>query len=191
MSVGKHQQEAQGAVRYVRWHPKHGFNWKALDDKPYGANGSWRSVALFTTPPAPVDVRAALPKPDWLYWYQRTVWWTAKAKEFGYDPDNGIFYPGDITTPVDVRLHELADKWERWVAHNTTDEGCAFRHCATDLRALLDGQPAGVVIDDAMVRRAVHAYDEWMIEHAPDETDAYHDGIRVALQAALGGGVRS
>ena len=46
-------------------------------------------------------------------------------------------------------------------------------------------------IDDAMVRRAVHAYDEWMIEHAPDETDAYHDGMRAALTAALGGGVRS
>lgn len=54
------QQEAQGAVRYVRWHPKHGFNWKALDDEPYGANENWRSVALFTTPPAPVDVRVPM-----------------------------------------------------------------------------------------------------------------------------------
>ena len=60
------QQEAQGAVRYVRWHPKHGFNWKALDDEPYGANENWRSVALFTTQPAPVDVRKLDPEIDML-----------------------------------------------------------------------------------------------------------------------------
>ena len=53
-----------------------------------------------------------------------------------------------------------------------------------------DGQQ-GLVIDDAKVRRAVCAYDEWMIEYAPDKTDAYYDGMRAALQAALGGGVRS
>ena len=103
-----------------------------------------RGTSVFTTPPAPVGVRVDAPKPDWLYWYQRTVWWTAKAKEFGYDPDNGIFHPGNATIRADVRLQQLADKWERLVAHNTTDEGEAFRHCASDLRALLDGQPAGV-----------------------------------------------
>ena len=34
-----------------------------------------------------------------------------------------------------------------------------------------------------MVRRAVHAYDEWMIEHAPDETGRVSDSMRAASLA--------
>ena len=53
--------------------------------------------------------------------------------------------------------------------------------------ALLDGQQAGVVIDDAMVRRAVHAYDEWMIEHARMKQTRITTAC-VPPTAALGGG---
>ena len=85
--------------------------------------------------------------------------------------------------PVDVRaLRELADKWERWVVHNTTDEGEAFRHCASDLRTLLDGQQAGV--DDAMVERAINACCTSGAYFAPETDDEW----RAVLQAALGGG---
>ena len=108
--------------------------------------------------------------------------------------------------PVDVRVAELiaaAVAW--WKAHrplsfnesqhlSNPTINCPTAAADTLAKAvcgyLLDGQQAGRVIDDAMVRRAVHAYDEWMIEHAPDETDAYHDGMRAALTAALGGGGR-
>lgn len=40
-------------------------------------------------------------------------------------------------------------------------------------------------VRDAMVRRAVSAYDAWMAEHHPDQDDAWHDGMRAALEAAL------
>lgn len=46
--------DAQQAVRYVRWHPKHGYRWddshdSARDDE---ANTGWSSVPLYTHPHA-------------------------------------------------------------------------------------------------------------------------------------------
>lgn len=46
---------ASEAVESVRWHPKHGFNWKSVGDGPCGDTGTgWIDVPLFITPqPAP------------------------------------------------------------------------------------------------------------------------------------------
>ena len=133
------------------------------------------------TPPAPVDVRkvkamlddheAGKLRPEGFVQGIRTLYELA------------LLDGQPTVAPVDVRaLRELADKWERWVVHNTTDEGEAFRHCASDLRTLLDGQQAGV--DDAMVERAINACCTSGAYFAPETDDEW----RAVLQAALGGG---
>jgi len=195
-----------------------------------------------TTPPAPVDVRVALPKvtfknvqrgdcgkyPDGTGWGHA---WSAPIVEIeradwdrfiallsgqpaGVDDEMSrmdAVIAAHKTWPTDLRkklsLHDLR-RMSGWAPKPSprdwridTSAGVpilVYQNCSViegeQARYVIgliekDGQQ-GLVIDDAKVRRAVHAYDEWMIEHAPDETDAYHDGMRAALTAALGGGGR-
>ena len=136
----------------------------AHDLKWIGEKKAQAVAALLATPPAPVDVRVAEA-------YKQTLASLVAAVSL-------LERGGKKAAPSDSMFAQML-----------TDYRAAI-DAGRQAFALLDGQPAGVVIDDAMVRRAVHAYDEWMIEHAPDETDAYHDGMRAAQPAALGGGGR-
>ena len=174
MSVGKPQQEAQGAVAWsdsfaadARRYAAH-FRVMARSNPGTmieGVVSLLDDISLITTPPAPVDVRVPM---------SRIIELLAQLVNA---PQTNDEFDADV-----IRRDVVMEK--------VTQLRMAWDELSKAQRALLDGQPAGVVIDDAMVRRAVHAYDEWMIEHAPDETDAYHDGMRAALQAALGGGGR-
>ena len=128
------------------------------------ASQDWQdgfNVCARTTPPAPVDVRVPMGR------------FVELLAQLVNAPQTDDEFDADV-----LRREVVMEK--------VTQLRVVWDDLSKAHRALLDGQPAGV--DDAMVRRAVHAYDEWMIEHAPDETDAYHDGMRAALQAALGGG---
>ena len=193
-----------------------------------------------TTPPAPVDVRVALPKvtfknvqrgdcgkyPDGTGWghawsapiveIERADWDRFIAlldgQQAGVDDEMSrmdAVIAAHKTWPTDLRkklsLHDLR-RMSGWAPKPSprdwridTSAGVpilVYQNCSViegeQARYVIgliekDGQQ-GLVIDDAKVRRAVCAYDEWMIEYAPDKTDAYYDGMRAALQAALGGG---
>ena len=156
-----------------RWHEadgsENGQRCEACDG--FGTQPEAPGAVAWLTPQQLSDLRQEKP-------------WTAGAfGEFSQrkrDEYTVPLYAATPPAPVDVPVNEV-------LLYAIEQRDAEIARLEAKL-ALLDGQQAGVVIDDAMVRRAVHAYDEWMIEHAPDETDAYHDGMRAALTAALGGG---
>lgn len=47
------QQAGGEAVRYVRWHPKHGYDWRSTMTQPVPEHIGWISIPLYTTPPTP------------------------------------------------------------------------------------------------------------------------------------------
>lgn len=111
------------------------------------------AATLRTTPPAPVDVRDV-----------EEAMVERLAKHIVQQESRNC-------STLDEALHHQS-KWRRAIPE---------ARAALNV-ALLDGQPAGVVIDDAMVERAHAAYKGGV----PSEVG--RQMMRAALQAALGGG---
>ena len=147
-----------------------------------GENGNFRVVTywpqheagqrIYTAPPAPVDVDVRVPMSRIIELLARLVNAPQTDDEFDADVIRRDF--------VMEKVMQLRMAWDE---------------LSKAQRAPLDGQPAGVVIDDAMVKRAEAARVKSLnaiAAYGSAGVDERHlMAMRSGLQAAIGGGVRS
>ena len=74
--------QASAVLRYVRWHPTHGYRWEDAHDEPYEGVCGWASVPVYAHAPPAVPVASV---PEGLTGKQ--AWWAGVRAGLGVPAD--------------------------------------------------------------------------------------------------------